>query len=279
MNIDLALNILRGVRDRNNFTDPGYVLALNREIKHITTLCAELEATKNTESQLRDENRQCVADNHAKCDAIEKLQTDLAEARRLLGEAQKPVGHVWLFRGMENTDIDKTMLPHGDGPFPLFLSTPVPAQQPQKYNFTDFAEWLEREMPPGTVISNPTWWANKIHRKAIMAAPAAQQPVVPEAVAKDAARWVRQTPDSIGAYYVRGWLCGDKSQHALVEVRADETLDGESEGSVLVCNLHFRNSDCDVTEWDLLSNCSDSFEWLGPLDAAILSATDTEVKK
>lgn len=25
-----------------------------------------------------------------------------------------------------------------------------------------FADWLAREMPPGTVISNPRWWAPRI---------------------------------------------------------------------------------------------------------------------
>lgn len=32
-----------------------------------------------------------------------------------------------------------------------------------------FTEWLKREMPSGTVISNPEWWATRIH-KAFLAA-------------------------------------------------------------------------------------------------------------
>jgi hypothetical protein len=28
----------------------------------------------------------------------------------------------------------------------------------------NFADWLKREMPPGTVISDPAWWAPRIHR-------------------------------------------------------------------------------------------------------------------
>jgi len=30
--------------------------------------------------------------------------------------------------------------------------------------FIDFAKWLAREMPPGTVISNPMWWAPRVAR-------------------------------------------------------------------------------------------------------------------
>lgn len=32
-----------------------------------------------------------------------------------------------------------------------------------------FSEWLRREMPPGTVISDPAWWAAKIHRAMLAA--------------------------------------------------------------------------------------------------------------
>lgn len=28
-----------------------------------------------------------------------------------------------------------------------------------------FTEWLVGEMPPGTVISNPEWWAKRIHSR------------------------------------------------------------------------------------------------------------------
>ncbi len=34
----------------------------------------------------------------------------------------------------------------------------------------EFVAWLEREIPPGTVISNPKWWASKIYRAVIRAA-------------------------------------------------------------------------------------------------------------
>lgn len=39
-----------------------------------------------------------------------------------------------------------------------------------------FADWLAREMPAGTVIGDPAWWAVKIGR-AFAAAPASPQPV------------------------------------------------------------------------------------------------------
>lgn len=32
-----------------------------------------------------------------------------------------------------------------------------------------FVEWLCQEMPPGTVISDPAWWAPKIHRSMLSA--------------------------------------------------------------------------------------------------------------
>src|ERR1700744_3588560 len=32
-------------------------------------------------------------------------------------------------------------------------------------------EWLKREMPPGTVINNPSWWAKRIARQAIYTRP------------------------------------------------------------------------------------------------------------
>lgn len=32
---------------------------------------------------------------------------------------------------------------------------------------TEFAEWLQRKIPPGTVISSPTWWAPRIYRRAL----------------------------------------------------------------------------------------------------------------
>ena len=36
----------------------------------------------------------------------------------------------------------------------------------------EFIEKIKREMPPNTVIGNPEWWAKKLYRWAIKAAPA-----------------------------------------------------------------------------------------------------------
>lgn len=32
-------------------------------------------------------------------------------------------------------------------------------------NFKDFDEWMHRELPAGTIIGDPGWWAVKIHNK------------------------------------------------------------------------------------------------------------------
>ena len=37
-----------------------------------------------------------------------------------------------------------------------------PAIQPEERWYPGFADWLEREMPEGTVIGDPLWWASKI---------------------------------------------------------------------------------------------------------------------
>jgi hypothetical protein len=41
----------------------------------------------------------------------------------------------------------------------------VPVEMPET-----FAQWFESQVPPGTVISNPRWWAPKIHRAMLRAA-------------------------------------------------------------------------------------------------------------
>lgn len=37
-----------------------------------------------------------------------------------------------------------------------------PAIEPEERWYPNFADWLEREMPEGTVIGDPLWWASKI---------------------------------------------------------------------------------------------------------------------
>lgn len=34
----------------------------------------------------------------------------------------------------------------------------------------EFVEWVKREIPPGTVISDPEWWASRIYRALLRAA-------------------------------------------------------------------------------------------------------------
>lgn len=50
-----------------------------------------------------------------------------------------------------------------------------PAQTGIALDAESFEAWLEREMPAGTVIGNPTWWARRISARASLAAAAAQQ--------------------------------------------------------------------------------------------------------
>jgi hypothetical protein len=40
-----------------------------------------------------------------------------------------------------------------------YLSQPEPEEEEW---YSRFADWLEREMPEGTVIGDPLWWASKI---------------------------------------------------------------------------------------------------------------------
>ncbi|MFX7748009.1 hypothetical protein ABTK03_21760, partial [Acinetobacter baumannii] len=51
------------------------------------------------------------------------------------------------------------------------------APQPQGGALTPaaFTDWLASEMPAGTVIGNPFWWAPKIYATAIASTPPAPQ--------------------------------------------------------------------------------------------------------
>jgi hypothetical protein len=53
---------------------------------------------------------------------------------------------------------------------------------------SDFAEWLAREMPPGTIISDPRWWAPRIE-KAIAALAKPFPNAVLKIVANLTSRW------------------------------------------------------------------------------------------
>ena len=74
--------------------------------------------------------------------------------------------------------------------------------------------------------------------------------------------WSPERPSAPGAYYVKGFRVGEAGYRpALVEVARDD--DGE-----LVCNIHLSNSNDDLCQWSLLADCSERFEWLGPLAAS-----------
>ena len=46
---------------------------------------------------------------------------------------------------------------------------PAAAEVADESWYPDFADWLEREMPEGTVIGDPLWWASKIADRIIAA--------------------------------------------------------------------------------------------------------------
>ncbi len=45
-----------------------------------------------------------------------------------------------------------------------YLAQPEPQGPTDDERHADFAAWLAREMPAGTVISDPLWWAPRIAR-------------------------------------------------------------------------------------------------------------------
>lgn len=50
-----------------------------------------------------------------------------------------------------------------------------------------FTEWVMKEMPAGTIIGHPAWWAQKLLAAAIVTAPEA--PAEPPDDSRDAERW------------------------------------------------------------------------------------------
>jgi hypothetical protein len=49
----------------------------------------------------------------------------------------------------------------------LYAHSAPSAQPDDAVRQAAFAEWLAREIPPGTVISDPAWWAPRIYRAAL----------------------------------------------------------------------------------------------------------------
>lgn len=56
-----------------------------------------------------------------------------------------------------------------NGYFAELISALSPAPSVTEESAAAFTEWLCREMPPGTIIGDPKWWAPKIYRKALAA--------------------------------------------------------------------------------------------------------------
>lgn len=68
------------------------------------------------------------------------------------------------------------------------LSTAYMKAQQVAVPLGSFAHWLQREMPTGTIISDPYWWATRIYKAVLAAAP---QPPQADALAADHADTVR----------------------------------------------------------------------------------------
>lgn len=93
-----------------------------------------------------------------------------------------------------------------------------------------FAAWLAREIPPGTVISNPAWWAPRILRAALRATPQPAAQAAPD-VSED-------TPEAVEGTIQVLKECGGFTEQAPVirQLRRYATLlaalttQGESRG-------------------------------------------------
>jgi len=62
-------------------------------------------------------------------------------------------------------DLLGIVLPEGSGARLITRALELwgrPAIEPEERWYPSFADWLEREMPKGTVIGDPLWWASKI---------------------------------------------------------------------------------------------------------------------
>ena len=61
--------------------------------------------------------------------------------------------------------------------------------------YNAFVEWLCREAPPGTVISDPKWWAPRIYRQIAHAQEEAREPAVNDELTKLAGKEVIEMGD------------------------------------------------------------------------------------
>ena len=135
---------------------------------------AQAKSTESApyESQERQLLRE-VAKRGATTDVLRRIDALLA-TRQPAAETQEPMA--WMTPGGDVSRSKKwceeRCFPGGEQPFPLY-TRPVAAQEGWQMVAAEpteeFTAWLEREIPPGTIISRASWWAPKIWR-ALLAA-------------------------------------------------------------------------------------------------------------
>lgn len=82
-------------------------------------------------------------------------------------DKQEPVATMEVFSGWEDiADVEilyraAKKLP--DGEYKLYAA-PVSAPKQEPVAWKEFNEWMHRELPSGTVIGDPGWWASKIYK-------------------------------------------------------------------------------------------------------------------
>jgi len=90
-----------------------------------------------------------------------------------------------------------------------------------------FEEWLIRQMPKGTVISNPAWWAPRILSAAMRSVRAnGHQDAAPAAGdARDAARYRWLKERNGGPIGIVAWHRDEEQEMVLVDDHADAAID------------------------------------------------------
>lgn len=84
--------------------------------------------------------------------------------------------------------------------------TELRSSPPTVSDYADFAAWLAREMPAGTIIGDPLWWAPRIARRAAQLLQ--RQALVPVSVSERP--WEREGwCDAEGKCWIRGKVEGD----------------------------------------------------------------------
>lgn len=101
--------------------------------------------------------------------------------------------------------------------------------QPEAQGAVVFADWLAREMPPGTVISSPAWWAPRILRAVARATPPAPVDVRVDASVREALALLERATYHDGRYgQMEHGNWQQEAQQLLPRLRA--LLDGQPAG-------------------------------------------------